>query len=1185
VVTGRVFTVPVVDLELPGPLLLEIERIYSSTARDRDVGLGFGFTHSLAWEIIERRAQTIVHTHDGLDLDFGTIAPGEGRIGAHGWILHREGSGFALDLVDGRRLVFVEVSSLSTGKRHRLTQVVDRHGNEIVLKYRQGVLFEIVDSVGRVVRVSTTREGRIASLALKGPLADGEWITLARYTYDDAGRLVSVEDADGGRTSFSYDDGNRLLSQTRPGGLTFFYRYDRRGRCVETWGEHPGGDDPSLSPDVPTRLADGETRAKGVHHAKLVFGDRGYSEVSTSVTTLRYFGNEHGKLDKADAGGAVFTRRFDERGFLLELTDACQATTTWERDLRGRETKIVDGLGRTTVIEREPDGHIRKIVEPNGGVTVVERTPTTIWWRDPIGATFSTRYDARGLIAETVAPNGDVTRYRYDDHANLVERTDAEGGVSRSTYDAWGRCTSTTDAGGATTRYTHSLGGKVLAVVSPDGATTRYEYDPAGRVTAITDALGRTTQAYGGLDRLCEVVAPDGGRVSLRYDREGRLSTVTNARGEVHRFVRRSDGLVIEERTFDGRTLRFQYDAMGRRIKAVNGAGEAVTIERDLLGRMVTRQSGDREEHFEYDVRGDVIRARADQVEVGFERNLLGWIVRETQRVGDQAIVVDVDYDLMGRVARRSTSRGHSLAWERRGSLASVVLDGAERVNIAFDAMGREISRQLPQGGWIQTAYDAAGRLSSRRVHEAAPGPRVGEGEPAWVGAAPGGVTVDQRYAFSSALLAARWDQALGLTRFEYDPLGRLLSVIPEHARAELFRYGPGGELHEAHAPRAYGAGGRLLQAGGVEYTWDRAGRVSVAMAANGETTRYEWSPAGQLLAVEKPDGSRVEIEYDAFDRRLLKRTLRAEGGARRTVSTTRFVWDATTLVHEIKTTAIAGGDPVVEERTFCFEEHRSAPWAQRDVRIAGDARTESGWFHYLNDDSGAPERLVDGTGRVAGELRWTAWGRAQAAPGGVTTTPFRFRGQYADEETGLSYNFHRYYDPATGRYLSADPIGLHGGPDPFAYANNCPTSAVDVEGLMYSIIRDRDGNVVAEGQSAGATPPGTSTTQDAWNQYPQGCAEKDALRKLGTPADASRKFAQEGYTIETYEGNKRDYENASNRERLRMRANPCDKCAAMFHDLGIAGQVRAPNENQGTTRGRLTDRWNGTATYGNPNG
>ncbi len=58
------------------------------------------------------------------------------------------------------------------------------------------------------------------------------------------------------------------------------------------------------------------------------------------------------------------------------------------------------------------------------------------------------------------------------------------------------------------------------------------------------------------------------------------------------------------------------------------------------------------------------------------------------------------------------------------------------------------------------------------------------------------------------------------------------------------------------------------------------------------------------------------------------------------------------------------------------------------------------------------------------------------------------YPGQYEDSETGLYYNWHRYYDPETGRYLMPDPIGLAGGINPFLYAESNPINLIDPEGL-----------------------------------------------------------------------------------------------------------------------------------------
>lgn len=58
------------------------------------------------------------------------------------------------------------------------------------------------------------------------------------------------------------------------------------------------------------------------------------------------------------------------------------------------------------------------------------------------------------------------------------------------------------------------------------------------------------------------------------------------------------------------------------------------------------------------------------------------------------------------------------------------------------------------------------------------------------------------------------------------------------------------------------------------------------------------------------------------------------------------------------------------------------------------------------------------------------------------------FPGQYYDQETGLHYNYFRYYNLQTGRYITPDPIGLEGGINLWPYSENNPVNRNDPMGL-----------------------------------------------------------------------------------------------------------------------------------------
>jgi RHS repeat-associated protein len=107
---------------------------------------------------------------------------------------------------------------------------------------------------------------------------------------------------------------------------------------------------------------------------------------------------------------------------------------------------------------------------------------------------------------------------------------------------------------------------------------------------------------------------------------------------------------------------------------------------------------------------------------------------------------------------------------------------------------------------------------------------------------------------------------------------------------------------------------------------------------------------------------------------------------------------------------------------------------------------------YYQCDHLGTPQELTDAHGGIAWSAQYRAWGEAkevisEAARRAGISNPIRFQGQYADHETGLHYNRHRYYDPATGRFISKDPIRLAGGLNVYTYAEN-PTGWIDPLGL-----------------------------------------------------------------------------------------------------------------------------------------
>jgi RHS repeat-associated protein len=178
-----------------------------------------------------------------------------------------------------------------------------------------------------------------------------------------------------------------------------------------------------------------------------------------------------------------------------------------------------------------------------------------------------------------------------------------------------------------------------------------------------------------------------------------------------------------------------------------------------------------------------------------------------------------------------------------------------------------------------------------------------------------------------------------------------------------------------------------------------------------------------------------VRFRYDALGRRVSKSY---QG------KVTRWLWDGNKLLHEWHELEVSASN-VEQLITWLFEEDSFAP--------AGKLQGQKA-YSIVCDHLGTPLQMHDQQGQLAWGVDLNSYGRVRKQEGETTTCPFRYQGQYEDQEIGLYYNRFRYYDPEAGQYVSQDPIGLMGGDKLYAYVND-PNGWIDVFGLNPLDIND----------------------------------------------------------------------------------------------------------------------------------
>lgn len=113
--------------------------------------------------------------------------------------------------------------------------------------------------------------------------------------------------------------------------------------------------------------------------------------------------------------------------------------------------------------------------------------------------------------------------------------------------------------------------------------------------------------------------------------------------------------------------------------------------------------------------------------------------------------------------------------------------------------------------------------------------------------------------------------------------------------------------------------------------------------------------------------------------------------------------------------------------------------------------------YYYQKNIQGDILKIFNGNGTLYAEYSYDAWGKCTIksnVSGIAAINPFRYRGYYLDDETGLYYLNSRYYDPEVGRFISRDSIEYANpetinGLNLYAYCLNNPVMCVDPTGTL----------------------------------------------------------------------------------------------------------------------------------------
>jgi RHS repeat-associated protein len=552
-------------------------------------------------------------------------------------------------------------------------------------------------------------------------------------------------------------------------------------------------------------------------------------------------------------------------------------------------------------------------------------------------------------------------------------------------------------------QYEYNNNCNPVAITDYGNQTTNYAYDCLGQVVEKTDPAGGTTKfAYNDLGRVIRVTKPDNSTVRYEYNAAGRLTRIIRPMGETVIFTYDANGNLKSRTNPSGRRVQYDYDSRNLPVELrYYGPGKGSASRTVRLG---------------YDAAGNLVSYEDGTTSAKYSYNALGRKTGATVEYGSFSLSYSYTYTKDGRKKSLTYPDGTTVEYGyAQGRLSTVHIPGQGDITRSDFTWNRAENSMYPGGSTIKR--DLGPFMRHKRITAIDPA---------------GNSVFKRKYTYSSADNLLSRNRLSGNSTFGYDKLDRLVSAKHSNLSDAEYSYDVvGNRLTSAdiNGTWSYNANNELIGYNGISYEYDDSGKVVAKKMNNQTVRRYRYNTRGRLARVL--DGSGNEIAsyyYDPFGRRLWKEV----NGEK-----TYFLYSEQGLIGEYAEDGTA-------VRTYGYRP--ASKWTADPLF----QKTEGAYYWYINDRQGTPKKLISQNGRVVWSAKYKAFGKAHITRQEVRN-PLRRAGQYHDNETGISYNWHRYYSPALGRYLQNDP--LREGLNLYLYAKNNPYRYVDPRGLC--VIKD----------------------------------------------------------------------------------------------------------------------------------